>query len=370
MSRLRKAWIALGLLVVGLMIAAVLAPPPRQADTGTRIALPAEPDPYAAGPTRGSGSEAADGSALPETAPPGPALPEIVFADPGAASEPEEGGEVIITLSGGADAPPVVRPRAPAVPPAAPDGALTAETPSGVRPAIGLDGRTPFTTYRRLQAVGDAKGVAVIVSGLGLDPALTERAISLPASVSLGFAPYAKDLPGLIARARAAGHEVLIELPMGTPGVAPAALGPAGLLRERTPAANAKRLEWLLTRAPAYPMVTNYLGAGFSGDEAAMAPVMRDVSRLGVAYVDDTGAARGAARFAGVPYAAIDMLIEPDTDDVAARLRALAERAAPGEVALAKVYAAPASVAAVAEWAAALPADALLVPASAAVRAE
>ena len=365
MSRLRKAWIALGLLVAGLMVAAVLAPPPREADTGTRIALPAEPDRYAA-----RRSSAADDARASDAAPSEPALPRIVFGDPGdAAPDPTESGEVVITLTGG-DALPAARPRAPAVPPGAFDDALTAETPSGVRPAIGPDGRTPFTAYRRLQAVGDAKGVAVIVSGLGLDPALTERALALPPAVSLGFAPYARDLPGLIEEARAAGHEVLIELPMGTPGVAPAALGPAGLLRERTPAANAKRLEWLLTRAPAYPMVTNYLGAGFSADEGAMAPVMRDVSRLGVAYVDDTGAARAAARFAGVPYAATDMLIEPDTDDVADRLRALTARAAPGEVALAKVYAASASIAAVADWAARLPDDTLLVPASTAVRAE
>ena len=369
-SRLRAAWVALGLGVAGLMGAAVLAPAPRPAGEAFEIALPDAPDPYA--PAAGRAAEGVDAAdeAASDPADDGPALPRIVFGDDGAADTgPDAGGEVVITIGGGGENAPSPARRRAAVPPGAPDARLTADTASGPRPAIGADGRTPFAAYRRLEPVGEARGVAVIVSGLGLDADLTRRAIALPPSVSLSFAPYAKDLPAQIERARAAGHEVLIELPMGTPGVAPAALGPAGLLAERSPAANDKRAEWLLTRAPAYPMVTNYLGAGFARDEAAMGRLMTMLSRAGVAYIDDTGLADDAARFAGVPYANAAMLIEPDTDDVAARLRALAGRAAAGEVSLAKLYAAPEALDALAAWAAALPETHALVPASTAVTA-
>ena len=373
MSRLKAAWAALGLGVAGLMAAAVLAPPPRALDPGVEIALPARPDRFAPGPAP------APDAATPAPAAPGPlaaargdGLPRIVLgeAPAGSAGAP---GEVVITVGEASAAPgpdpAPVRGVGPAVPPAAPAPALTAKTPSGTRPGVGPEGRTPFAAYRRLQPVGEARGVAVVLSGLGLDAALTEAATRLPPEVSLAFAPYAKDLPGQVERARRAGHEVLIELPMGTPGVAPAALGPAGLLAERSPKANAERLAWLLSRAPAYPMVTNYLGRGFSGDEAAMGRLMAELSVAGLAYVDDTGLAEDAARASGVPYARAAMLIEPDQADVAERLGALAKRSAPGEVALAKLYATPASVAALGAWAERLPDGTALVPASTAVSA-
>lgn len=360
------AWAALGVSVAGLLVAAVLAPAPSEAPVRVDLTLPGAPDPYAPSARGGAAEPGPEPSPEPGAAP--APLPRIVVAEAPGEVEPEGGGEVVITM--GRTAPPPSAPAIPkAVPPAAPDPALTAETPSGIRPAIGRDGRTPFSAYRRLEPVGEARGVAVVVSGLGLDPGLTERAIALPGAVSLAFAPYARNLPAQFEAARAAGHEVLVELPMGTPGVDPGALGPASLLADRTPAANAKRLEWLLTRAPAYPMVTNYLGRGFSGDDAAMGPVMRAVSRLGVAYIDDTGAAASAARFAGVPYAATDALLDPGADDVGARLSAMAARARAGEVALAKVYATPESLDALADWAARMPKGTALVPASTAVRA-
>ena len=367
-SRLKAAWAALGACAGGLIVAAVLAPPPMTEPRAVEIALPDEPERFA--PRSPDAADARSVAPDPGAAPAGAApLPQVVV-DPGALEGEDAGGsgEVVITVSGAGD-PPAPRAR-PAVPPSAPDPALTRRTEAGTRPATGPDGRTPFATYRRLQPLGgEERGVAVIVSGLGLDAGLTEAATALPPAVSLAFAPYAKDLPEQVEAARRAGHEVLLELPMGTPGVAPAALGPAGLLSERAPEANAERLGWLLSRAPAYPMVTNYLGRGFASDPAALAPVMAEVARTGTAYVDDTGLAEAAARAAGVPYARADALIEPDAEDVGRRLQALAAGASPGEVALAKVYATPASVRAVAAWAAALPEDAALVPASTKVAA-
>lgn len=369
-SRLKMAWLVLIGAMIALVIAAILAPAPRSADTGVTFDLPESPDRYA----QGNGDEASDGAdiGLRRSAQPSAddeALPKVVFAPQPDEQEPADDGEVVITISGsGGDGRSAVA-SSNAIPPKPLDDALTAQTPSGRRPAIGADGRTPFSAYRRLEPVGTSRGVAVIVSGLGLDTALTDAAIALPPAISLAFAPYGKDLPTQIERARLAGHEVMIELPMGTPGVAPAALGPAGLLSERSPAANDKRTEWLLTRAPAYPMVTNYLGTGFARDEAALARLMRTISRTGVAYIDDTGQAESAARFAGVPYGAVATLIEPDTDDVTSRLNALAKRAASGEVSLAKVYAKGDAMDDIAAWARALPVDTALVPASTAVTA-
>ena len=100
-----------------------------------------------------------------------------------------------------------------------------------------------------------------------------------------------------------------------------------------------------------------------------MGRVMTALSRAGLAYVDDTGLARGQARAAGVPYARASVLIEPAEDDVPAALSRLSARAATGEVALAKLYASPEALRALAGWAERLPEGQVLVPASSAVAA-
>ena len=122
--------------------------------------------------------------------------------------------------------------------------------------------------------------VSLIVGGLGLNKALTERAIDdLPAEISLAFAPYAKDLDFWTEKARNAGHEVLIELPMENYSGDPTALGAAGLLTSRTPAENLQRLDWLMSRFGGYFAATNYQGGKFAANDEAMAPILARLAR-------------------------------------------------------------------------------------------
>ena len=68
---------------------------------------------------------------------------------------------------------------------------------------------------RAFEGDASAPSIAIIVGGLGVSESLTEAAIdTLPPEVTLSFVPYARDLQGWIDRARAAGHEVMLELPM------------------------------------------------------------------------------------------------------------------------------------------------------------
>ncbi len=78
------------------------------------------------------------------------------------------------------------------------------------------NGQTALKAYNRpFKPVAGQKYIALIIGGLGLNVNITQRAIDdLPPEISLSFAAQTTDLQTWINKARAKGHEVLIELPM------------------------------------------------------------------------------------------------------------------------------------------------------------
>src|SRR5690606_3469210 len=80
--------------------------------------------------------------------------------------------------------------------------------------------------------------IAIIVAGLGLSEAATTAAIQqLPAEISLSFSPYSNRIEEWVAMARAAGHEVLIDLPMEPTSFPRDDPGPRALLTSLSPEA-------------------------------------------------------------------------------------------------------------------------------------
>lgn len=259
-----------------------------------------------------------------------------------------------------------------------PDPAMLRATPLGKVPRIAADGRRAMDYYTRdYNREGNRPRIAIIVGGLGLNPTLTEKAIDdLPSSVSLAFAPYAKDLEFWTEKARRAGHEILIELPMESYGPNQEALGAAALLSSRSEAENLQRLDWLMSRFGGYFAATNYLGARFSADPEALTPVLEKLREAGVAYVDDTGAAARAARAAGATTAAVDRTIPPatgleDREAIRRELTALEAVAKRNGAALAKTYAGIATIDEIARWTAQLDAQGFsAAPASSVLQAQ
>ena len=97
-------------------------------------------------------------------------------------------------------------------------------------------------------------------------------------AVTLSFVPYATDLQGWINKARAAGHEVLLELPMEAYDYPNVDTGPQTLITSAKPEENLRRLNILLGKTTGYFGVTNYQGAKFATDAAAATPVMKRTS--------------------------------------------------------------------------------------------
>ena len=161
-------------------------------------------------------------------------------------------------------------------------------------PKVGADGRLPWQAYARpFDARDDRPRIAIIITGMGLSEASTRAAIKrLPGPVTLAFDPYAADLEGWVSRARQAGHEVLVSLPMESDEFPLMDPGPYALLTSLDAAENMRRLEFILGRLSGYVGVISAMGSKFRASESHLRPVLEALKGRGLMFVDG-GAAKG-----------------------------------------------------------------------------
>jgi len=290
------------------------------------------------------------------------------LADAGAEGE---GGPLTITLteiSSNPGAAAIGLPRAPIA-------GFYERTGSGDLPKIAPDGRTPAQAYARpfTGAAGTPK-IALIVGGLGMTQKHTDAAINeLPPEVTLSFVPYAPNLQTWINKARAAGHEVLLELPMEAYDYPNVDTGPLTLVTSAKPEENVRRLSVLLGKATGYFGVTNYQGAKFATDGAAAGPVMKALKDRGLVFVHDGGAARSAlpqtANQTGLDFTVADRIVDAEltADSIDRQLLALEALAIQNGSAIGVGFAYPVTIEQFRLWAEGLKAKGYqLAPASAA----
>jgi hypothetical protein len=271
-------------------------------------------------PTVTGPASAASAGAAPVTGEARIMAPAFGRAD--AASEIDPTGGVRV-IRGGARSAPLAR---------APLPGIHEQGPGGLLPVVAADGRSAFSAYRRPFTDTGRPKVALVVGGLGLNARITERAIEdLPGEVTLSFVPYAENLQGWIDRARANGHEVLIEIPMEPFDFPQNDTGPHTLLAAAPADENARRLEYLLSRATGYFGVTNYLGGRFAQAGEATTAAMGLLKRRGVGFVSDgsTSALGVAAQSSGLRAVSADRAIDqrPSASDVTSQLGALEAQA-------------------------------------------
>ena len=171
----------------------------------------------------------------------------------------------------------------------APVSGMTERVNGMTLPRMAPDGRAPADAYARpFLNPGNKPVVALVVGGLGINWTHTKSAINeLPPEVTLSFAPDATNLQGWINEARAAGHEVLIETPMEAYDYGRMKMHPLTLLASANGARNQARLDRILSRSTGYFGLINYQGAKLGDDEAAMQPVLQELSDRGLAFIDD-----------------------------------------------------------------------------------
>jgi hypothetical protein len=262
--------------------------------------------------------------------------------------------------------------------PRAPIAGLTEAGPNGPLPIIAANGRTPSQAYARpFTPVQGRPIVAIVIGGLGFNTSATTQAIDeLPPEVTLSFVPYAQNLQSWIDRARARGHEVMIELPMEPFDPNADDTGPETLLATAQPAQNIERLERLLSRATGYFGVTNYQGARFATASGASQPVVQALRRRGLVFVSAGIGQRSAfsveAQRANLPITAADRIIDArrEADAIDDQLLNLEALALQNQSAIGAGFAYPVTMEQVNNWARDLSSRGyVLAPASAVLNA-
>ncbi|HEX7776538.1 MAG TPA: divergent polysaccharide deacetylase family protein [Parvibaculum sp.] len=240
-----------------------------------------------------------------------------------------------------------------------PDPALVEQGRQGPLPIIAKNGRQPWKVYARPLPKGLPAGprIALIVGGMGISDSATTHAIeTLPPEVTLSFAPYGAHLQDWIRKARDAGHEVLLELPMEPFGYPQNDPGPYTLLTSLQPTDNIARLNWLLSRFAGYAGVMNYQGARFTSSPSALGPILTALKARGVMYVDNGASQRSLApklaEDAGLPFVLGTRLIDPvqNPDIIAQSLTALEAAAKQSGTAVGVATGFPVTVDAVTAW--------------------
>ncbi|MBY0431430.1 MAG: divergent polysaccharide deacetylase family protein, partial [Rhodospirillales bacterium] len=172
--------------------------------------------------------------------------------------------------------------------PPAPLPNLVRHTAKGDLPVMSADGLQSWIIYGRPATIDpQAKKLAVVISGLGLNREATNAAINkLPPEVSLSFSPYAKNLDDWVKRARAAGHEVLLDVPMEPVGFPYRDSGPLALARGMAPSDIIDRLERILGKASGYVGVVGQSGSPLAQGDGLM-PLWTALRERGLMYVGE-----------------------------------------------------------------------------------
>ncbi|MDP4002243.1 divergent polysaccharide deacetylase family protein [Methylobacterium sp. NEAU K] len=262
-------------------------------------------------------------------------------------------------------------PNAPRLAPA-PDPRISEQGRHGLMPKLGEGRVRALDVYARPEEPGIGPRIAILVTGLGVGQAATAGAtVRLPPAVSLAFLPYGGEAERAAARARDAGHEVFLQLPMEPFDYPDSDPGPQALLTALKGPENADRLAWSMARFPGYVGVANFMGSKMMADPT-FEPALREIGARGLGFLDDgTGPKPALVNKSRTPVARAEIVLDavPRAEAIDAALSQAEARARANGFALVSASGAALTVDRIARWVRDLDTRGLrLVPASVALR--
>ncbi|KAA0598920.1 divergent polysaccharide deacetylase family protein [Azospirillum lipoferum] len=154
--------------------------------------------------------------------------------------------------------------------------------------------------------------IAIVIDDMGLDRKRSARMAGLHGPLTLSWLPYARDLSAQSKAARANGHELMLHMPM-EPSVK-ADPGPNALLVSLDKGEIVKRFRAALDSFDGYVGVNNHMGSRFTADRAALAPVLAELHRRGLLWLDSrttpNSAGIGLAQELKMPWVGRDVFLD------------------------------------------------------------
>lgn len=323
-ERTQRLWLVLGaagLFFSGSLIGSVIGTQIARQDFDARLAALERPAPARAtpGPTPGIWRREPSKHALTVFLPARPGVSEPDAAPPG--SRAPQRGEL-------ESAPETVpkRPSAAARAGAPPDDPIEAPTQQAHVSPVQEPAWQRYAV--KVSGAGERPAIAIVLDDLALNLPNTRKVITLPAPLSLAFMTYGYDLRRLTRRARDAGHELLVHMPM-EPQDRSTDPGPNVLVTGMSDADLAQRVAWGLGRFEGFVGVNNHMGSRFTASAPDMARVMEALKRRGLLFLDSqtiSGSVGGQVAAAhGVPFARRDIFIDntPEPEEIRTQLAKL-----------------------------------------------
>ncbi len=232
----------------------------------------------------------------------------------------------------------------------------------GPLPRITPQGKKPYELYARSMPMGlvhsEAPKIVIILGGMGLNEKLSAKAArDLPADITLAFAPYGDNLQAQVDKARANGHEVLLQLPLEPVGYPATNPGPKTLLADGSDAANIESLQWHMSRFTGYTGVVNYMGGRFLSAAPAIKPMLVELKKRGILFLEDgslpLSATDGVAKSMQMPVRRANSVIDLDANptSIIAALNLLEEEAKTNGIAIGTGTGLETTITTVGEWA-------------------
>jgi hypothetical protein len=135
-------------------------------------------------------------------------------------------------------------------------------------------------------AVPAAKSrIAIIIDDMGMQHHIDEQLLALELNLTFAFLPYGPHTREIEERAWAAGHDVLVHMPMEPkdPRWDP---GPDALYVSDSYARLSEAVEKNLARVPHAVGVNNHMGSLFTGDRLAMHQFLDLIRQRGMFFID------------------------------------------------------------------------------------
>lgn len=237
--------------------------------------------------------------------------------------------------------------------------ALVERTQTGaLLPHVSDKGPAPWQAYARPFPADDTRPrIALVIADVGWSPTSLDLILArLPGAVTLAFAAGAPDLQAAVDKARADGHEALIQVPLEPQGFPRNDPGPNTLLTTLSDEKNVARLETAMSAATGYVGLTSLTGSKFLTNPEAVRAMMTQVQRRGLIYVDawlTAGSlATRTATGLNVPRAVSDVMIDrvPTAAGIQAQLAELERLAKANGVAVGFAQPYPVTVEELANW--------------------